>query len=274
MPISSLIVRNKYQAGFSLIEIAVIMLILSVLLTSAVMSFSALHETGNITQAKKKLSEIEEALYGFAAAQGKLPCPTFPGAGGVENAMPPSMNCNDNLNLNSYIGFVPAKTLGIKGAVNCDGLLIDPWGRAYRYSVSNSNSNVSGANTFADFVVAGDIKNEGMGNVAINGDGYRVCNNTLVNCTTAPATSISSDNAVAIVLSMGKPRANSAIENENAGEITIASSCGLTAYDLGNDRRYISSTRIEQAGSQFDDIIIWISPNILFKKMLDARQLP
>ncbi len=248
------------------------MFILSVLLTAAFMSVSGLRESANVSEARKKLDEIEQALYGFAAANNHLPCPAIPGNGGVANQPNAASNCASSLNISDYIGFVPSTTLGIKGRVNCDGLLLDPWGRPYRYSVANTDT----GNGFADFVVSGDISAEGMSNVTASTIGYRICNNTLQNCASASALSIVSDNAVAVVFSMGSPRANSSAENENAGEggASAASSCGLANYELGNDRRYYSSTRIEQAGSEFDDIVIWLSPNILFNKMLDANLLP
>jgi len=252
------------QAGFTLIEVAIVFVIIAALLSYTLLPLRAQRESANIKNAKVKLVEIEEALYGFAIANGRLPCPTIPGNNGVENPDSPVTHCAGNAAIDGYIGFVPANTLGIKGEVNCDGLLIDPWGRPYMYSISNSNISGNG-----DFVVPNGIFDAG-GPTLVTPD-IKICNDLTQNCTNG-AGSFSTDTAVAIIFSMGnRERANSTDENENAGEgAARASTCGLAAYQMGGDRFYYSAQRVEVAGQEFDDIVTWISPNILYAKMLQA----
>lgn len=254
--------------GFTLIEVAIVFVIIAALLSYVFLPLRAQMETANIKQARAKLLEIEEALYGFAIVNGRLPCPTQPGLNGLENPVNPVANCNDSAAIGGFIGFVPSASLGIKGGVNCDGLLTDPWGRPYRYSVTNVQDAV---NAQGIFVVPNGIR-DANGPAAITPD-IKVCNVLTANCIAGGGGSAAStNNAVAVIFSMGtRQRANSVSENENAGEgAPVPSTCGLPAYPVGNDAQYYSAQRVETAGSEFDDILIWISPNLLYAKLLQA----
>jgi prepilin-type N-terminal cleavage/methylation domain-containing protein len=257
--------NRQFQHGFTLIEMAIVFLIIGALLSYTFMPLRAQLETANIKQARGKLAEIEEAIYGFAIANGRLPCPTLPGQGGLSQQPDPTNACD------SSIGFVPSGTLGLKGETNCDGLLVDPWGRPYRYSVTDSDFDADGAD---DFVAINELRNVGIASATPD---LQVCRNldAACNSTTAQANIVARE-VVAVIFSMGtKGRANSATENENAGEGgTLASSCGLAAYPIGNDRFYYAAKRREIAGQEFDDQLIWISPHILYGKLLQAGQIP
>ena len=264
----------KSQKGFTLIEIAIVFVIIAVLLSYTFMPLRSQIETAHIKQARAKLVEIEESLYGFAIANNRLPCPTQPGLNGLSNPPDPTLmgtpHCNNNTNIAGYIGFVPSATLGIKGKVNCDGLLIDPWGRPYMYSVSHFEDPV--LNQGSIVVTGGIAAAGGPNNITVASNQLlKVCNDLTENCN-GGAGSYSADVAYAVIFSMGNRQiANSTDENENAGEgAAKASTCGLPAYEVGGDRFYYSAERLEQAGQEFDDIVIWISPNILFAKLLQA----
>lgn len=257
--------NKQCQHGFTLIEMAIVFLIIGALLSYTFMPLRAQLETANIKETRVKLAEIEQAIYGFAIANGRLPCPTLPGEGGQSLPQDPATACN------SYIGFVPSGSLGLKGETNCDGLLVDPWGRPYRYSVTDNDFDGGGID---DFVVSNELRNVGINNAAPD---LRVCRNLGAACNSATAAAdIIADEVVAVIFSMGtKGRANSATENENAGEGgTLASTCGLSAYPIGNDRFYYAAKRREIAGQEFDDNLIWISPHILYGKLLQAGQIP
>jgi len=259
--------NKQFQHGFTLLEMAIVLVILAALLSYTFMPLRAQLETANIKEARGKLVEVEQALYGFAIANGRLPCPTLPGQGGLSQPQPPGAACS------SSIGFVPSVSLGLKGEINCDGLLLDPWGRPYRYSVTDSDADGDGND---DFVVSNQLRDANVGITNATPD-LRICHNLDAACTGGTAAAdIIADNVVAVIFSMGtNSRGNSATENENAGEGgTLASSCGLSAYPIGNDRFYYAAQRREIAGDEFDDNLIWISPSILYGKLLQAGQIP
>ena len=240
--------------GFTLIEVAIVMLILAVLISAAILPLRGQRQTANINTARDDIEAIEEALYGFAIANGRLPCPTQPGVGGVEQ--PAGGIC-----VNGSIGFVPSTTLGLKGDVNCDGLLVDPWGRPYLYSVTTV---LAGNNTYTRSGV-GSIQDVTI--TALAGQpALRICTDS------ACGTNLT-DEAVAVIISTGENTAASADQLQNAGEAAIASGC-TTNYGVSADNDYVYHTAVEEAGNEFDDIVSWISPNILFAKMLAAGRLP
>ncbi|MFW2372509.1 MAG: hypothetical protein ACN4GM_05255, partial [Gammaproteobacteria bacterium] len=81
--------------------------------------------------------------------------------------------------------------------------------------------------------------------------------------------------AVAVIYSMGSnwSTLGGADETENAETTTIASTCGLANYAMGNNDDYVSHERVERAGQEFNDIVSWISANILYAKLLAAGVL-
>ena len=119
---------------------------------------------------------------------------------------------------------------------------------------------------------------DNSGNLAnVVGD-LKICSNLGAPCNNGTAAvNTVADNVIAIIFSMGKHRTNlSADEQENAGEAntSVASACGLPDYPLGNDRFFYASESVEIAGSEFDDIVEWISSSVLFAKFLAIGHLP
>ena len=108
----------------------------------------------------------------------------------------------------------------------------------------------------------------GMANLAPNLRVCReqACDNTLIT------------DAVAVYFSMGQdwPTSSGTDQDENAGEATVnnAAGCPAKTYDIGNDNDHVYHERVETGNNQFDDIVMWMSPNNLFTKMLAAGQLP
>ncbi len=98
--------------GFSLIELSISLLIITLILSSGVMALSGQKEMEQSRQIKKELENVKEALYGFALTHGRLPCPA--NEMGVENCA-------------LRHGFLPAETLGVPA--------LDLWGNRLRYFV-------------------------------------------------------------------------------------------------------------------------------------------
>ena len=99
-----------YQSGFTLIEIAVVLVIVGVLLGSFIGSFTQRIETTRRDNTKKQLEDIKTALLGFASAKGRLPCPTTTTGSGREV---PSSGSTTAIPCSLQHGFIPCKTLGI-----------------------------------------------------------------------------------------------------------------------------------------------------------------
>ncbi len=109
------------QYGFTLVEIAVVMVVIALLLGGLLVPLSAQVELRRTSDTQKYLDEIRETLIGFAVSNGRLPCPATAVSAGVES---PS---GGGACTNNYNGFVPAATLGL-AVVDDQGFAIDPWG--------------------------------------------------------------------------------------------------------------------------------------------------
>lgn len=98
------------QHGFSLVELAVAVLIITLLLGSALVPLTTQVEQRRTSDTRRALEEIREALIGFAIINGRLPCPdtdSDPAAAGygLEEAA-----CNSDPVTEGYL---PWKTLGV-----------------------------------------------------------------------------------------------------------------------------------------------------------------
>ena len=146
------------QLGFSLIEMAVVLMIVGLLLAGLVPTLSGQMEQRQVNETRKQLEEINSALLGYAASQQppKLPCPAGPTiATNLANAG--ISNCN----ISSGRGVIPWVTLGISET--------DAWGRRYTYSVASSVANAGTFTTSFTLSSRGnlDVKNTiGGSNVA------------------------------------------------------------------------------------------------------------
>lgn len=235
-------------SGFTLVEMAIVMVIIGLMLGGLMMSLSQTTENTRRTDAKVKLEEIIDALYGYGQAYGRLPCPATPASNGTELPVGGGVCSRQH-------GFVPSATLGIAGTVNADGLLIDPWNTPYRYSVTTANANA--------FTTVGGMKATTMAVLAPN----------LRACREAACVNLIAANLPVVVISTGKNWAafSSADEVANAGETAVGGGPSGAVYRIGNNGDFVSATYNE---SSFDDLISWISPNILYTRLIAAGQLP
>lgn len=103
-------ILRRVQRGFSLIELAVAVLVIALLLGSILVPLGTQVEQRKISDSRKALEEIREALIGFAIINGRLPCPdtdSDPAAAGygLEEATCSADPVTE--------GYLPWKTLGV-----------------------------------------------------------------------------------------------------------------------------------------------------------------
>ncbi|MCP4494312.1 MAG: type II secretion system protein [Gammaproteobacteria bacterium] len=262
---------NTKQTGFTLIEIAIVLIIVSVLLGYTVAMFPIQRELKQYRSADAEMDEIIDELIAYAQVNGRLPCPDSTGDA-VENSGALG-GCA------AWFGNLPAKTMGLDGKYSV-GVMVDPWGGAYRYQVSAINSAANGG----DFVMANDMRAVGIANLApdlavcdtdpamidldlladgADGDGDTTNDEDSDEHIACDAGSLISNSLVAVILSTGKDRGN------------IASN--FQAENLDNsatDAVFVKSTKSDVAGAEYDDIVKWLSLNKLISKMIEADQLP
>lgn len=249
--------------GFSLVEMAIVLLIVGLLLGSILMPLSSQIESNQRKDAAHALEDIKEALLGFAVANDRLPCPARPVDAGVESftGTVGASNCS------VQHGFVPAVTLGLSGGRNQDGLLLDPWNNPIRYSITNSNS-YAFVKTNGIVLVSSPL--------SPNPD-LKVCSTTAGSTSTACAAGMDiANNAVAVIYSMGKDWGVSPVsseQQENQGGTLGGGPSGIN-YPIANDIVFVDRDYNNAPGTEFDDVISWLSPNTLFSRMVAGGVLP
>ena len=110
----------KYRAGFSLVEMSIVLMIVSLLLGGLLPSVFGQAEQQRINETRRYLEEIRKALIGYAEINGKLPCPATVVYGEADST------CT-NPSSNNYL---PWKTLGINET--------DSWGGKWLYRVDKN----------------------------------------------------------------------------------------------------------------------------------------
>lgn len=119
---------RRHSAGFTLVELAVALTIVALLLGMMFVTIGAQVDQRHISDTDRLLGEVREAIYGFAQANGRLPCPATPtipsgtAGAGTENWTGSACGIQE--------GVVPWADLGVPET--------DAWGRRLRYRVTLS----------------------------------------------------------------------------------------------------------------------------------------
>lgn len=254
---------GRRQSGFSLLELAIVLLIVGLLLSGLIMPLSSRVEQQRVATTREQLAVIQQALTGYALARDALPCPATPASNG--QAAVSGGGCT------RQHGFVPAVTLGLAGAQNEDHLLLDAWGNPIRYSVSNSDADGDGN---WDFLRPGEMRNVTLANLAPDLD---VCSSAAGASATAcgsAATTLSAT-APAVVYSLGRnfTPVTSDDELENVGANLGGGPSGRS-YPVGGNQVFVSRAESLQAGTEFDDLVTWVAPSTLYGQLVSAGRLP
>jgi prepilin-type N-terminal cleavage/methylation domain-containing protein len=239
------------SSGFTLIELAISVFIVALLLGAILIPLGTQVEQRQISETRKYLEEIKESLIGFAIANGRLPCPASSTSSGVES---PS---GGGACTNNYNGFVPAVTLGLT-TVNNQGFAVDPWGNRIRYAVTNANGNA--------FTTSNGMSTTGLSALAPD----------LLVCSTATGISGSSC-ASGTALTTGVPVViYSTGKNGAYGGTGADEAANPNPNSANNDRVFVyhTPTPATAPNGEFDDIMTWLSHNILYNRMVAAGKLP
>lgn len=106
---------QRQLRGFTLTELAIVLVIITLLISGMLMPLNSQKDLEKYTAAQKQLDEIRDALLAYAVINGRLPCPdttTDPADAGYGLA---EATCNTA----NFEGRLPWKTLGVREG--------DPW---------------------------------------------------------------------------------------------------------------------------------------------------
>ncbi|MEY3202064.1 MAG: hypothetical protein RIR70_1614 [Pseudomonadota bacterium] len=225
--------------GFSLIELVIVLAVVGVLMGGLIMPLSAQIDARNLTDTQKTLSEAKEALIGYAAANGRLPCPATATSNGLESPD------GGGVCTNAYSGFLPAATLGLTVTDN-QGFALDAWGNRLRYAVTPWKTSL--------YTTVNALKN----NWPLSDSRVLLT----LSSTAANGNIKLADNAIAVIFSVGKNKSNPAGLDES--------------HNLNNDAIFISHEATSEAspGGEFDDVVTWLAEPIFFNRLISAGRLP
>lgn len=232
---------HKIQQGFSLIELAIVLFIVTLLLGGLLVPLTAQIDQQRSKETQKTLADLKEILIGYAIIYGSLPCPTTtldPASlnYGISDATCPPVGATSD-------GYLPWKTLGVSE--------IDAWGSKrsnitdpvlgfWRYRVDR--------NFTTPFTLSTGFS---VDKLSIADNNNNLITPPIAGCLNANPTS---ECPVAIIYSTGK---NLTSDGKN------------TAFELTN-----ATYQSDIAIPGFDDIVIWISRPQLFNRMVTAGKLP
>ncbi len=156
--------RIRAMAGFTLIELSIVLVVLAMMAAGALKVSSVRTDSAKLEQLDAKLDTIEQSLLTFRKAHDRLPCPADASLApqnsnfGFEAANTGSCTggtpaANFGPDSETVAGVVPTKTLGLP-----DSYMFDPWGRKIDYVVDRR---ITGLNAFTNYPVSsstiGDI---------------------------------------------------------------------------------------------------------------------
>jgi len=228
-------IAPRKSRGFTLVEMAMVLMIIGLLLGGLVPTISAQMETQRNSETRRQLNEIKEALIGYAVINGYLPCPadgsiaTGQLGAGIKKA---SCGTGDNG------GVLPWVTLGVGET--------DAWGRRFTYRVTPAF-----ANSTTPFSLSSPP-------------------NLDVGLTTSASDKSVAGDVPAIIVSHG---ANGLGAYTPAGGTPPTTAPGDEADNAAtdNNNHFVSHDAVQNG---FDDLVVWLSSNTLMSRMVSAGKLP
>lgn len=243
--------------GFSLLELSIVLVIMSVITGIGVSSGIAVLATARISATNQKIARIEEALMAFRIANDRLPCPapitatSGSSTYGTETATSAACAATGIATANNSVGTaikiaegtIPFATLGLPGDFMYDG-----WGNRFRYAVDT------------DMVTQGSFSATGVG---------ALCGGATVETgPNYPASTVRSSNATYVILSHGANAhgaytKNGVIQNSNSANSDEQTNCHCDASaNVGTySANYVQESPVTQDTTNplknFDDIVVY-----------------
>ena len=248
-------IKRRRQHAFSLIELSMVLAILTLLAGGLMLSLVAGQETARRQEAERQLDNARDALLGFAAAHGRLPCPATAETSGSE-APADGGNCSA-----PWQGFLPALTLGLQ-PTDPSGYATDPWGNRIRYAITTFSN--PACNSAPCISSNNGLRNAWNSSTPPAPD-LRICNSAAGSTGSGASAECGSGqaltkDAVAVIFSRGR---NGNSVSSHADEMA----------NENNDRLFVAHGATASP-NEFDDQVAWISANVLYSRLIAAGRLP
>jgi len=222
-----------------------VLLIVGILLSATLVPLASHRTLAHEREVQSTLSVVRDALIAHLISNEHLPCP-IDLHGATTAAGPVDGQCS------AFRGGVPARPLSLSGAIDARGALLDPWGRPYRYALSDTDDGQRGTRSVPDWSGIGE--SAAVGIERLRGS-LVICQQAARDC---PSEALRATDLVFVVLSSGADAGDDGLQRQNLaarGSFTLAPPSVLPV-------------------SRFDDALVWASRSELVWWLLRAARLP
>ena len=261
---------NKlHLRGYTLVELAIVLIIVGLLLGSLLVPLAAQTDYKAFSETNNTLEEAKNSLLGYAAANGRLPCPATATSNGQESPVGTGVCTAKIIGKDFAVGYLPAVTLGVSPIDN-QGFGVDGWGREtrnrIRYAVSTKTVNLI-TNPFTT--------TSGMKSATISLMANTTTLPLITICSTAPTGATCggsqlSNSVVFVVYSVGKNSSIGGAGSEAANPNPNTADADSNGVPDDDDGIFVS----REQESTFDDVLQWVSSSSLISRMVAVGQLP
>jgi type II secretory pathway pseudopilin PulG len=258
-------------------------LVVGLLIGSLLVPLSTQVDQRNAADTQRRLEDAREALFGFAVANGRFPCPAAPSTSGQESfCTTTSGGCTSTNTVQShgrcsnfYNGYLPGQALGLNN-LDSSGYALDAYplsqgdqGRL-RYAIADLTIGTGPGvpHGLTASPIAGISVMRSANLLGVTSTPYLVVCSTWVgaNSSSCQTTNVTvAQNVAFIVYSLGK----------NGSNVTPSSDENWNLNASGLNRTFISRSYSGATGTgAFDDQLLWVSNYALISRMVVAGALP
>lgn len=261
--------KNSFNLGFTLVEVAVVLVIIGLVMGTFLVTLGAQVEQKKLNETRIALENAKEALVGHAMAHGRFPCPAqAPSAGTTAvEAFGASGSAANGVCSNFFDGYLPSVTLALS-PTDTDGYMLDGWNNPIRYAISNLSDDT---NTTYIFTKTFGMKNANSITCAPNCGMAWISEQTLLSvCSTGTGIAGGACPSIGTTLAQGAVLiVYSTGANTPTGGVSTDEAANLDA-----DSAFVSHEPFAAGANEFDDIVEWASSNSIFMRLVQAHQLP
>jgi len=267
---------QHFNKGFTLIELAIVLFIAGLILAGALWALANQIEQRERQNTLDVLNDIQEALYGFTVANGRVPCPDCTDNTGNCGAVTANDGQADEVN-------APLECATVEGNLPWVDLGVpefDTWGRRFIYRVDPEFADATDGTTNSAECLDAEYPATWKVSFELCAGGALTIKDKGSTCPAAappitpPAPAGGNNvalNIPAVVISQGKKQDTeqpvSCYEQENTdADNTIV----FRDYSKHQGADPADPT----VNFNFDDLLIWISPNVLKNRMVITERLP
>jgi prepilin-type N-terminal cleavage/methylation domain-containing protein len=252
-------VYSVKQGGFSLLEVAIVLAIMTMLFAATLPLLSAQRTNAQIEATRTKLTAAKAALANFISRNNRLPCPAVGGlpstdpSYGREATVPGTCTGTVNAGGTPVAGILPWRDLGLSDEATQDGVYL-----RFTYQVTSQATNLFPDNTGVGQRISGM-----QGNMNIYSSGLP-----------GPPLSANQINvgrlAVAVMLSHGT-NGFGAWHPESGTRNALPPGGAIDETENTNDDlSFVQKNYSADDTNPFDDIVLWLTPDDLISPLVRA----